>query len=369
MALNALPAMQVQAPQINTVGAFQQSQNNALDQKTVALQHVQQRMRQMGEIALGTMGGDINGQANPDQWKQAMDYAASNGIDVSALKDHPELAPIIARGSLEVLKAGTDFDLAKTQLAKMNQEMQLQLAQAPVDLDLKKAQVDALRAKPAVTPTDDQRELQQINAERKAAGKPEVTMEEYQASKKNGTGLNVTLPDGTVISQGNMPKLTEGQSKDVVFVTRASGALPTLDSLDEKLTSFGENLAGKMPYGEFLQSEDYQKADTAGKEFLAAILRKDTGAAVTPSELVTYGQVYLPQPGNPPAVLEQKKAARARAVKAIAMGLPPQVILSMEQQGIDIPELPDGSKPAAGPTKPPPDDGVKDWTEYDWGAQ
>ncbi len=126
-----------------------------------------------------------------------------------------------------------------------------------------------------------------------------------ETSINGGTTLSVNPTTGQVeFSQGGiasgMPKLTEGQSKDTVFVTRASGALPILDNLESKLLSLGENVAGSLPLGNFLQSEDYQKANNAGREFLAAILRKDTGAAVTDQEMANYGATYIPQPGDKP---------------------------------------------------------------------
>lgn len=189
-----------------------------------------------------------------------------------------------------------------------------------------------------------------------------ITQDQYDAAVSKelagSSGLSVTTnPDGTVsVTQGGttMPKLTEGQSKDTVFVTRATGALPTLDELGNKLTSLGESVAGNVPYGQYAQSEDYQKADQAAREFLAAILRKDTGAAVTDSEMANYGRTYIPQPGDKPGNLEQKRIARARAVKAISLGLPPQAVLALESEGVVIPELDGGAAPPATGGDAPP---------------
>lgn len=79
-----------------------------------------------------------------------------------------------------------------------------------------------------------------------------------------------------------------------------------------------------------MQSPEFQQAQQAGKEFLQAILRKDTGAAITPQETAEYGSVYLPVPGDTPVVLEQKRVSRKRALEAINAGLPPQAILAQE---------------------------------------
>lgn len=174
------------------------------------------------------------------------------------------------------------------------------------------------------------------------------------------TSLSVG-PDGTVSFQqgaGGMPRLTEGQGKDVGFATRMSGALPVIDDLGGHLTELGGNLQGKIPYGGYLQSEDYQKAQQAGDEFLTGLLRKDSGGAITPDEKNTYGLTYLPQPGDKPGVLEQKKVARRRALKAIELGLPAAAVLQMEKEGISIPDLPGAggsASPAGAPATPKSD--------------
>lgn len=139
---------------------------------------------------------------------------------------------------------------------------------------------------------------------------------------------------------GGAPKLTEGQSKDNVYYSRASGAAPLLDQLDENLTSFWDDAAGRFggDYGNFFQSEGYQRARVVGLEFLASILRKDTGAAVTKDEENMYGRIYLPQPGDKPETIALKQEARARALAAIESGMQPHQILmaEMAQQGVQL---------------------------------
>ena len=145
-----------------------------------------------------------------------------------------------------------------------------------------------------------------------------------------GTSL-VVGPDGTVqFSQG--AKLTEGQSKDVVFATRAEGALQSLNQHEDALTNISDAfLSSTVPFSELVTSEEFQLAGQAAREFLQAVLRKDTGAAITAQEVDEYGRVYLPRPGNSPAVLEQKRNARQRALNAIKGGMSPAALLLQEQ--------------------------------------
>lgn len=190
-------------------------------------------------------------------------------------------------------------------------------------------------------------------------GTPEYA--EFMRSGGQSTGMALTVgPDGTVqFSQGGGPGgkvLTEAQSKDAVYATRASGALPEVDRLEQSLLSFGEYAAGNLPMGlgNYMRSEDYQVASNAGKEFLASILRKDTGAAVTPSEEQMYGDIFLPRPGDKPATLARKRQARALAVEAIKAGMPPQAIQNMAN-ALEAAGLTDGSDaPATTGTEPPP---------------
>lgn len=161
---------------------------------------------------------------------------------------------------------------------------------------------------------------------------------EYQNFMASGGSGGMALsvgPDGTVqFVQGSAKPLTEVQSKDTVYATRANGANKELEGIDTQLTNPVARAVEGDPTGVArgaLQSADFQEASRAGKEFLASILRKDTGAAVTPSEEQMYGQMYLPQPGDTPEVIEAKRQARIRAIAAIEAGMPPQAILNMEK--------------------------------------
>lgn len=162
------------------------------------------------------------------------------------------------------------------------------------------------------------------------------TFQDWEASKKGGMALNVG-PNGEVTFQqgGNIKPMTEGQSKDAVYSTRAEGALSLIDQFGDSLTG-AEGVTGatvgQVPVvGNFAKTEGYQQAEQAGNEFLQAVLRKDTGAAITSQEMKEYGTVYLPRPGDTPAVLEQKKTSRRRALEAIKAGMPPQAILAQEK--------------------------------------
>lgn len=191
------------------------------------------------------------------------------------------------------------------------------------------------------------------------------------------SGMSIrTNPDGTMeMVQGagaGGRSFTEAQGKDVVYATRAEGALATLDPIADSLASLDERAADSIPLGmgSYLQSPDYQVAQTAGSEFLAAILRKDTGAAITEGEQRIYGDIYLPRPGDTPERLAYKKAARQRALAALKSGMSAEQIAAQERAlasgqvapfaGVGTQEQP---APAAQPAPPPASgDG---WIDFD----
>lgn len=143
-------------------------------------------------------------------------------------------------------------------------------------------------------------------------------------------------------------KFTEGQSKDNVYATRARGSLDVLEPVADALTGRGAIAAEMVPFGlaRGLQSDDFQVAQQAGTEFLQAILRKDTGAAITQDETESYGRVYLPQPGDGEAVLEAKRQARIRAINALESGMSPQQMLVRDRALIKAAEESGTPQPA-----------------------
>lgn len=130
-------------------------------------------------------------------------------------------------------------------------------------------------------------------------------------------GDDLSLPYGDA-------KLTEAQSKDVGFFRRGTAANMALDDskMESALTQYTDSFAeGFGAVGRAFQDEDYQMARRAANEFLAVILRKDTGAAVTDHEFDIYGKIYLPMPGDKPAVVKAKREARKQALVGLEMGL------------------------------------------------
>lgn len=155
----------------------------------------------------------------------------------------------------------------------------------------------------------------------------------------NPGGASAGAGGGARAGAGDL-KLTEQQSKDLVYLRRGREANRLLESVANNMTA-GQGKQGSLRGAadvflrglpgvgdssavNALVSSERQEAEQAAKEYLAAVLRKDTGAAITAQEFDIYGQMYLPQPGDSTRVLQQKARARDVALEAIATGLGPE---------------------------------------------
>ena len=116
--------------------------------------------------------------------------------------------------------------------------------------------------------------------------------------------------------------LTDLENKDVVSGGRIKGAVQgTLTSLVPYL---GENLAqgagaimNTLPTFAGGPSEEQQMYQQAKTNFITAVLRKESGAAIGQNEFNTEEKKYFPQAGDTPAVLKQKQKSRDLAIEAM----------------------------------------------------
>jgi hypothetical protein len=110
------------------------------------------------------------------------------------------------------------------------------------------------------------------------------------------------------------------QGKAASFLKRAINAETNFRGLgDVQPRSIpGEVIKGAFPnVSNTMSDPKRQRADQAEREFIAAILRYDSGAAIPPEEFVTNGQIYFPRPGDAPETLAQKAEARRVAIEGL----------------------------------------------------
>lgn len=194
------------------------------------------------------------------------------------------------------------------------------------------------------------REANRLRAEGNASGK---VPSGYRA-KEDGT-LEF-IPGGPAdpnSKAGGGKPLTEGQSKALLFGTRMQEANEVLDSLatDGKVFSTPGSTAG---YGigatvNALNSSGGQQLDQAKRNFLNAVLRRESGAVIADSEFANADKQYFPQIGDSKDVIAQKKRNREVAMRGILAEVPDADSRIAQVRGTSAPKA-----EAAAPKGPQP---------------
>jgi hypothetical protein len=147
------------------------------------------------------------------------------------------------------------------------------------------------------------------------------------------------IPGGPHDSKSKDKPLTEAQGNALGFGIRAREA----DAIYDKLQASGADVAGgpqrvasSVPFvGNYFTPENLQKANQAKTNFISAVLRKESGAAISAAEFTNEDKKYFPQPGDTPDVIRQKSEARKTAIGVLQI-----------QAGRDLPEVVKPVKPA-----------------------
>lgn len=166
-------------------------------------------------------------------------------------------------------------------------------------------------------------------------GKVEVA---YGGEKSNTIagpdGKLITMPEGAdpktwrnEITRINADvaagKKTEVQAKAEIFANKMELSERAINDLATQGTSLAGKIASGVPLGNYVQSPEYQKYKQAASNFITALLRQESGAAISKSEFDRYDKEYMPQPGDGPEVLAQKAEARRVAIEGMKKGAGP----------------------------------------------
>jgi len=134
---------------------------------------------------------------------------------------------------------------------------------------------------------------------------------------------------------GGGKPLTEGQSKALLFGTRMKESNEILEGLATKGVDRPGNLkraadavpnvmgGGLLQTGaNALQSDEQQQVEQAQRDFLNAVLRRESGAVIADSEFENGRKQYFPAIGDSDAVKAQKKRNRDVAMRGILEEVP-----------------------------------------------
>lgn len=148
--------------------------------------------------------------------------------------------------------------------------------------------------------------------------------------------------NGQVAGKPGGPKtLNEGQAKANIY----GGRMMEADAVLSKLAKEGtirpggikqtlEGIAGAIPLigsglseaagsaTNFTQSAEQQQVEQAQRDFVNAVLRRESGAAISPGEFANAQKQYFPQIGDKDPTLEQKARNRALATQLMLQEVP-----------------------------------------------
>ncbi len=111
---------------------------------------------------------------------------------------------------------------------------------------------------------------------------------------------------GTVNSQGK--PLTDAQATSLGYANRVAQANVIINQLGSNFIGNKSVVGGLLP--NIYKSEDRQKYEQAQRNFVNAVLRQESGAAIAPTEFESAQKQYFPQPGDSEGTIAQKKANR-----------------------------------------------------------
>lgn len=145
---------------------------------------------------------------------------------------------------------------------------------------------------------------------------------------------------------------TDTQQTTALYTDRAYKASSILDSLEGKYNPYAINVKNMAegvwglgptmlgPMANLKLSPEDQMAEQAQRDFVNAILRRESGSVINQDEFDNAKKQYFPQPGDSPEVIRQKRENRRTAYEALKRG---------SGQNYRYPDLPSSSVPPMPP--------------------
>jgi hypothetical protein len=161
---------------------------------------------------------------------------------------------------------------------------------------------------------EDRRTQTQLSAEERRAQR------QMEAEDRRSTRQLASEERRAALTAEKAP--TADQANAAGFADRMKNAEKTLGEggAVRALTGSGgamNRIAGMVPFGNAIQSDDFQVATRAKEDFISAILRKESGAAISEGEFAREDRKYFPQPGDGAKVLADKAKARQIAIQSM----------------------------------------------------
>lgn len=113
--------------------------------------------------------------------------------------------------------------------------------------------------------------------------------------------------------------LTEGQSNAALYASRMNESNKIIGDLETRgyKPSLATDALADSAVGNAVLTPQGQQFTQAKRDFINAVLRRESGAVISPEEFKNANKQYFPQPGDTKEVLKQKASNRTTAIKGI----------------------------------------------------
>lgn len=252
------------------------------------------RMAEMAPYRAQMAGIEEQKAEEAEQENQTLEWLRQKGAEDPRFA---ELAKAVESGGMDV---GTAW---QTGLSYINATPDLTAEQRNFQYSQENPGfADFLNPSKPPTPTDDMREYQYAQQQGY-----EGSFTDYQTEMRKAGATNIDL--------------NANQGAAAAYADRMVSADAVLSDplLTKAMGDLTEQIKGNVPVaGNFLVSKEYQMAEQAQRDFINAVLRRESGAVISPSEFENAKKQYFPQPGDGPEVIEQKARNRRTAIDGVA---------------------------------------------------
>lgn len=229
------------------------------------------------------------------------DYALKNADDMSQ-KEQAQLKAIVDEKVRQKKEITDQEDIANTALksaAENGVTIPTDVVKEIMDNPSQAFQILAHHGISLANPLDE--ELKQAN----------IDNVNSQANERNNAASNAGTNGLTVYGK----PMNAEQAKANGYAARIAEANPIFDSIGDQFAGLGGLVLQFSP--NYFQTEDYQKFVQAKRNFVNAVLRRESGAAISQPEFDNADKQYFPQPGDSEEVLAQKKQNRETTLNNI----------------------------------------------------
>lgn len=167
-------------------------------------------------------------------------------------------------------------------------------------------------------------ELQAYGA---ASGQIDTQTGRFYPGPQQQAGSSIRFADGTTLDldggagTANLD-LNNTEALNTGFALRAGESHDVITGLEGQGLNMGAMMAQSLPLGvgNYMVSPEYQQYAQAQRDFVNAVLRRESGAVISDQEFANAAQQYFPQPGDSPEVIAQKRRNRETAIEGMRIG-------------------------------------------------